>query len=335
MSVVETNIINYKYIFRRLKRRRGSVISKRIELGKTGIHIHPIGLGANKITEEDKKTNTQYGGKILSTAIENGLNFIDTAFIYGNGESEEIVGKTLKESKSREDVVIATKGAHKVTNDGILVDNTPEFLKNEVDKSLKRLRTNVIDLYYIHFPDEKTPKYEAVGALERLKEAGKIRSIGVSNFSVEQLKEANQDGYVDVVQGNYNLLDRSVEREFFQYLLENDISFVPYYPLASGLLTGKYSKDSVISEKNKARPQFQGDMYMENVKKVKKLRGIADKHGVEIHHIVLAYYLTKKPIDAIIPGARNTEQVLSNLKTASVQLVPEDLQLIEELFPLE
>ena len=104
-----------------------------------------------------------------------------------------------------------------------------------MDKSLKRLQTDVIDLFYIHFPDEETPKYEAVGALQRLKEAGKIRAIGVSNFSIEQLKEANQDGYIDVVQGEYNLINRTAEKELFPYYLDKDISFIPYYPLASGL----------------------------------------------------------------------------------------------------
>src|SRR5690606_10232489 len=119
----------------------------------------------------------------------------------------------------------------------------PHFLKEEVEKSLKRLQTDYIDLYYIHRPDKTTPKYEAVGALKQLKEEGKIRAIGVSNFSLEQLKEANQDGYVDVVQDEYNLLSRDAEKELLPYTIENGISFIPYFPLASGLLTGKYDKD--------------------------------------------------------------------------------------------
>ncbi|OZU87179.1 oxidoreductase [Virgibacillus indicus] len=310
-------------------------MNEKVELGKTGLYIHSIGLGANKIAEENKETNTEYGGKVLSAAIENGLNFIDTAYYYGEGDSEEIIGKTLKENKSRDGIVIATKGAHKFTNDGVVLDNSPAFLTNAVDESLKRLQTDVIDLFYIHFPDKNTPKYEAVGALQRLKEAGKIRSIGVSNFSKDQLKEANQNGYLDVVQANYNLIDRSAEKTIFPFMLENDISFVPYYPLASGLLTGKYTKDTVISEKNKVRPQFQDDVYKKHVEKVGKLRGIAEKHDVNIHHIVLAFYLTRAPIDAVIPGARNTGQVLSNLETAAVQLTPEDIQIIENIFPLD
>src|SRR5699024_8479639 len=111
-------------------------------------------------------------------------------------------------------------------------DNSPTFLKETVEGSLKRLQTDYIDLFYIHYPDEDTPKYEAIGALQEMKEKGMIRAIGVSNFSLEQLKEANRDGYVNVVQGNYNLINREAEKEYFSYTVENNISFVPYYPLA-------------------------------------------------------------------------------------------------------
>ncbi|MFD1039245.1 aldo/keto reductase [Virgibacillus byunsanensis] len=307
---------------------------QKIELGKTGLHIHPIGLGANKIGEENKETNTEYGGKIIESAMENGLNFIDTAFLYGRGLSEEIIGKTLKENKWRNSAVIATKGSHKYVGDDVIVDNSPDFLNETVDQSLKRLQTDVIDLFYIHFPDEGTPKYESIGALQRLKEAGKIRAIGVSNFSMNQLKEANQDGYLEVVQGNYNLLDRSAEKELFPYLIENDISFVPYFPLASGLLAGKYNKDTILSERQKKKPQFQGDEYLKHLANVEKIRGIANKHHVEVAHVVLAYYLTKNPIDSVIPGARNSKQLIHNLKAADVEISSEDMETIDQVYPL-
>ncbi|MFB4168845.1 aldo/keto reductase [Virgibacillus sp. JSM 102003] len=309
-------------------------MGNKVELGKTGLFIHPVGLGANKIGEENKESNTEYGGKIVSSAIVNGLNFIDTAFMYGKGLSEEIIGKTLKENNARNKVVLATKGAHKYTGDKIITDNSPEFLKQTVEDSLMRLQTDVIDLFYIHFPDDKTPKSEAIGALSRLKEAGKIRSIGVSNFSIDQLKDANQDGYLDVVQGNYNLLDRSAESQLFPYFSENEISFVPYFPLASGLLAGKYTKDTVLSESQKKRPQFQGVAYTRHLEKVEKIREIATKHNVDVLHVVLAFYLSRDQIDAVIPGARNYKQVVNNLKAADVKLSSDDIQLIDELYPL-
>lgn len=313
------------------KKRWDSMVEK-VELGKTGLFVHPIGLGANKIGEEDNETGTEYGGKIITTAIESGLNFIDTAYIYGRGLSEEIIGKTLKENNSRNDVILATKGAHRFKGDTMTVDNSPAFLMQTVDESLKRLQTDVIDLFYIHFPDDETPKYEAVGALQQLKEAGKIRAIGVSNFSPEQLNEANQDGYLDVVQGEYNLINRTAEKELFPYFSNNNITFIPYFPLASGLLAGKYKLDTIFSEKQKARPQFRDEVYFKHLEKVDKIRQIADKHEVDVAHIVLAFYLTRRPIDSVIPGARNTKQVVDNLKAADVELTTEDIQFIDEVF---
>lgn len=307
---------------------------KKVELGNTNLFIHPIGLGANKIGEEDQSTNTEYGGKIITEAINQGLNFIDTAHMYGNGLSETIIGQTLRNNKLRNDIVLATKGANKMVKDKMVFDNTPTFLTYAVDESLRRLQTDFIDLYYIHFPDEDTPKYEAVGALQRLKEAGKIRAIGVSNFSLEQLKEANQDGYIDVVQDEFNLINRKAETELFPYFLERSISFIPYYPFASGLLAGKYTKDTILPEKQKARPQFQDDVYYQYLEKVEKMIAIAHKYKVDIAHIVLAFYLTRQPVDTVIPGARNTNQVIDNLKAAKVKLSHEDIQFIEEFFPL-
>src|SRR5699024_3385221 len=128
----------------------------------------------------------------LYTALDQEIDFWDTAYIYGPKRSEEIIGEVLKESNNRNEVILATKAAHKFENGDMKMDNSPAFLKKAVDDALRRLQTDVIDLFYIHFPDERTPKYEAVGALKELKDAGKIRAIGVSNFSKEQLIEANQ-----------------------------------------------------------------------------------------------------------------------------------------------
>ena len=146
------------------------------------------------------------GKDLVKTGIINGINFIDTAFIYGPGRSEELVGEVLKETGKRSEMILATKGANKFVGNDMVMDNSPAFLKQTVEESLKRLQTDYIDLFYIHFPDEDTPKAEAVGALKELKDEGKIRAIGVSNFSIDQLKEANKDGYVDVFQGEYNLI---------------------------------------------------------------------------------------------------------------------------------
>ena len=128
--------------------------------------------------------------------------------------------------------------------------------------------------------------------MKRLKDEGKIRAIGVSNFSIEQLREANKDGYVDVYQGEYNLLQRSAEQELLPYTKENNISFIPYFPLASGLLAGKYNKDMVFNDLRAPMPHFHGQAFQQNLKKVDQIRQIADAKQTEVAHIVLAWYLT-------------------------------------------
>src|SRR5690625_7083782 len=149
---------------------------------------------------------------LFTTFNKDGKNFIDTAFYYSYGRSEDLIGEILKETGKWHDIVLATKASHEFIGDDIVLNNTPEFLTKSVDEALMRLQTDYIDLFYIHNPDDYTPKDEAVGALKLLRDAGKIRAIGVSKFTPEQLEEANKDGYVDVYQGHYNLLERSAER---------------------------------------------------------------------------------------------------------------------------
>ncbi|WP_445505834.1 aldo/keto reductase [Niallia sp. 03091] len=309
-------------------------MTKLTKLGKSDLYVNPIGLGTNAVGGHNlyPNLNEEEGKNLVRTALNNGINFLDTAFIYGPKRSEELIGEVIKEIGKREDVVIATKGAHKFVNDQVVFDNSPSFLKQSVEDSLKRLQTDYIDLYYIHFPDEATPKDEAVGALKELKDEGKIRSIGVSNFSLEQLKEANKDGYVDVIQGEYHLLQRDAEKEMLPYTAQNQISFIPYFPLASGLLAGKYSKEDTFNDLRSNMPHFQGENFIKNLEKVDQLHPIAEAKNAEIAHIVLAWYLTKDSIDAIIPGAKRSEQVLNNLQTLEVQLSPEDINKIDQIF---
>nr|WP_263314107.1 aldo/keto reductase [Mammaliicoccus sp. Marseille-Q6498] len=304
------------------------------KLGKTDIQVNPIGLGTNAVGGHNLYPNLdeEQGKDVVRTAIENGVTLLDTAFIYGPGRSEELVGQVIKEY-NREDVVIATKGAHYFEGDETKLSNDPEFLKEQVENSLERLQTDYIDLFYIHFPDEETPKDKAVAALQELKEAGKIKAIGVSNFSLDQLKEANKDGYVDVIQSEYNLLNRENEN-IFEYTAENNITFIPYFPLVSGLLAGKYDENTTFNDLRASNPEFQGDKFKENLKKVDQLREIAQEHNVDVAHVVLAFYLTKPSLDVIIPGAKRKEQVIDNLRTLDVKLTEDNINKIESLFPV-
>ncbi|XOK62206.1 aldo/keto reductase [Paenibacillus elgii] len=309
-------------------------MTKQTRIGKTDLVINPIGLGASTVGGHNifPNINEEVGKDLVRAAINHGVNFLDTAFFYGTGRSEELIGEVIKEAGKRHDLILATKGGLTLVGNNVAMDNSPAFLKQTVEDSLKRLQTDYIDLFYIHVPDQDTPKDEAVGVLKQLKDEGKIRAIGVSNFSLEQLKEANTDGYVDVLQGNYNLLQREAEQEFFPYTTENNISFIPYFPLASGLLAGKYNKDMTFNDLRKDMPHFQADQFKKNLEKVEHLRKIANEKNAEVAHVVLAWYLTHDSIDVVIPGAKRAEQVLDNLKTLDVHLTEEEINEIDRIF---
>ena len=309
-------------------------MNKSVKLGKSNLTVNPIGLGTNAVGGHNLYPNLdeQAGRDLVRVALMNGINFLDTAYIYGPERSEELVGEVWSETVEREEVILATKGAHQLIDGKAVMNNSPEFLKQAVEDSLKRLRTDYIDLYYIHFPDENTPKDEAVAALAELKAEGKIRAIGVSNFSLEQLKEANKDGHVDVYQGEYNLFKRDAEKEILPYIREHGISFVPYFPLAAGLLAGKYDAETKFDDLRKNDPLFQEDVFKDNLAKVELLRPIAEAKDAEVAHIVLAWYLAQDGIDAIIPGAKRADQVTDTIRTLDVELTEDEIRQIDQIF---
>ncbi len=312
------------------------ILTKKVQIGKSDVKVNPIAFGANAVGGHNlyNDLDEEQGMETVRTAIRNGITLIDTAFIYGPKRSEELIGETIKEF-TREEYAIATKGAHYFDDEeNVKMSNDPAFLKEQVEQSLKRLQLDYIDVYYIHFPDDNTPKNEAVAALKELKDEGKIKAIGVSNFNLDQLKEANKDGYVDVVQMEYNLLNRENEH-IFDYTSKNNITFIPYFPLVSGLLAGKYNENTTFDDLRAKNPEFQGERYKENLAKVDKLRGIADNHRVDVAHIVLAFYLTRPSLDVVIPGAKRPNQVVDNLTTLDVKLTEDEINKIEELFPVK
>ncbi|MBA9026646.1 aldo/keto reductase [Peribacillus huizhouensis] len=307
---------------------------QQVRIGKTDLYVNPIGLGTNAVGGHNiyPNLNDETGKDVVRAAFESGINFLDTAYIYGPKRSEELIGEVIKERGNRSDIVIATKGAHKFVDGKVVFDNSPAFLRDSVESSLERLQTDYIDLFYIHFPDEATPKDEAVGALKELRDQGKIRAIGVSNFSSEQLIEANKDGYVDVYQGWYNLFKREAERDLLPFAEKNNISFIPYFPLASGLLGGKYNSNSTFNDGRAQNPLFQGDTFISNLEKVEQVREIANNKGVEVADIVLAWYLQQPAIDVLIPGAKKPEQVSRNLNTLKVVLTKDEIEKIGQIF---
>lgn len=306
-----------------------------IKIGHSDVVSGPLGLGTNKIGGHNlfPGLDDQTGVQTVKAALDNGISMLDTAFMYGLGNSEYLIGQAIA-GYDRHQIVIATKAAQDPDQE-LRPNNRPAFLTQQVDNALQRLGTDYIDIFYIHFPDQDTPKYEAVGALEKLKEAGKIRAIGVSNFSLDQLKEANQDGYVDIVEDAYNLIDRQAAQTLMPYLQQQKISFVPYFPLASGLLTGKYQANQTFEPGSwqAKRANFQGERFAAiTTALAETVKPIAAAHQATPAQVVLAWYIQDPAIAVVIPGARTPEQAAQNAAALNVTLSVDEVKQISAAF---
>ena len=307
-----------------------------VKIGHSDVLATPLGLGTNAVGGYNLFPNLKDddGRALVRAALDNGINLLDTAYVYGLGHSEELVGEVMKEY-DRDKIILATKGAQDFSSGEQVIDNRPEFLTDQVNKSLKRLGTDYIDIFYIHFPDHDTPKAEAVGALQKLKEAGKIRAIGISNFSLDQIKEANADGYVDVVEDEFCLLHQDHLTEgMLDYLHDHQISFVPYFPLASGLLTGKYDHkiDFPADDIRSQIADFTEPRFSKVLKAVDVVRPIAKTHQSTVAQVVLAWYMQNPLISVVIPGAKRAEQVKANAHALDITLTDAEYRTIEQAF---
>ncbi|WP_291754011.1 aldo/keto reductase [Lysinibacillus sp. UBA5990] len=302
---------------------------------KTTIKISEIGLGTNAVGGHNlfENLNEQDGKELVSAALDLGITFIDTADIYGKGRSEELVGEVLKKY-SRGDFALATKGGRHWLEDGsVKTDNHPQYLRGAFENSLKRLQMDYVDLYYLHFPDNETPLAESIGELSRLKEEGKIRAIGISNVTLEQLIEANVHNDITVLQSPYNMLNRSGEQDLLPYCIKNEISFIPYGPLAYGLLGGKYTKDFKLGtgDWRISNPLFQGELFEQTLVKIEALKGLAEEKQTTLPNLALAWLLAQDGVDAVIPGGKHKKQVANNVKATDILLTNEDLMNIERI----
>lgn len=306
---------------------------QKIHLKKTNLEISRIGLGTNAVGGHNLygHLDENAGRLLIREALQMGITFFDTADAYGHGRSEEILGEEIL--GHRKEVILATKGAIQFGKDGSRkINNRPEYLKSALEASLKRLKTEYVDLYYIHYVDPEVPLAESVGALEKMKEEGKIRGIGLSNATAAQLKVANVGGAINAYQGAYNLLQREVEADLLPYCIEAGISFIPYGPLAFGILGGKYDEDFKLAPedwRNKVL-LFQEEHFSKNLARVAKLGKIADEKGTTLSNLALAWLLHQPGVDAVIPGGKQPDQVSENVKASGLMLSAEDLAAMNE-----
>ncbi|HWE95726.1 MAG TPA: aldo/keto reductase [Tepidisphaeraceae bacterium] len=319
------------------------------QLGNSSVRVTPIIFGAWAIggwmwggNEEQESLDA------IRASIASGVNTIDTAAIYGMGHSEELVGKAIK--GMRDKVVLATKcGMRWDSDEGsepwkqkdnngrdvtIYKNARPDSIAYECEQSLKRLGTDVIDLYQIHWPDVSTPVEDSMRAMLKLQEQGKIRAIGVSNYDVEWLRKAKAVAPVASLQPPYSLIQRKIESEILPFCRQNNIGVIVYSPLERGLLTGKVGPDRQFAPgDHRASHKY---FTVENRKRVlaalEKIRPIAEKHKASFAQVVINWTVHEPGITAALVGARNAEQAEHNAKALSFTLTPEELSQIRAAF---
>ncbi len=311
------------------------------KLGTTDIKVSSICLGTWAIgglgwggTEEIPAIDA------IHAALDNGINFIDTAPVYGIGQSEEIVGKAVRHRRDK--VVLATKaghiwhmkkGRHVFDWEGknVYIYLGAESIIYEVEQSLKRLQTDYIDLYQVHWPDPSTPIEETMNALVKLREQGKIRSIGLSNVSDSQLDKYRSCGAVSTDQEHFSMLQRKMGQTRLDYCCDNEITFLAYSPLAQGLLTGKIN---INSQFNKGDFRSSDELFQKGhiemvTEFLERIKPLVDKHNAAFSQIALAWCVAQNERVIPIAGARSVAHAEQNANAGEIVLDGEDLQLID------
>ena len=303
-------------------------------LGKAGVKVSAIGIGCNQF---GGKVNQEGTKAIVNRALELGINFFDTADVYSRGVSEEFLGAALEGQRER--VVIATKGRYKM-GDGPNDQGASRYhIMNAVEASLRRLKTDHIDLYQIHEWDEAVSIHEMMRALDDLVRAGKVRYIGASNFDAWQLCRSNDvaemlgwEQFV-TVQPHYHMLEREIERELVPYCARAHIGILPYFPLAGGFLTGKYKRGepAPAGSRGEKSPYVQKYLTDANFDKLDKLQTFADSRGHTLHDLAFAWLLGNQQVASVIAGATSPEQVTANAATAEWKLSVEEMDELKAL----
>ncbi len=299
-------------------------------LGKSGLNVSALGLGCMGMSQSygippDKQAMIS----LIRTAVERGITFFDTAEIYGPHTNEELVGEAL--APLRGQVVIATKFGIKYENGQQMQDSRPERIKQSIDGSLKRLRTDAVDLYYQHRVDPTVPIEDVAGTVKGLIAQGKVKHFGMSEAGVKTIRRAHAVQPVTAVQSEYSLWWRRPDEELIPTLEELGIGFVPFSPLGKGFLTGTIDEKTtfVSTDFRNTIPRFTSEARKANQAIVDVLRRIAEKKRATPAQIALAWLLAQKPWIVPIPGTTKLERLEENIGAGAIKLTPDDLREIE------
>jgi aryl-alcohol dehydrogenase-like predicted oxidoreductase len=304
------------------------------KLGKSNLEVSAIGLGCMGLSSGyGPATERQQAVSLIRAAVDRGVTFFDTAEVYGPFTNKELVGEAL--APVREKVIIATKFGFDLdpktgTRRGGL-NSRPEHIKTVADASLKRLRTNVIDLFYQHRVDPDVPTEDVAGAVKDLIQQGKVRYFGLSEAGAQTIRRANAVQPITAVQSEYSLWYRGPENEILPTLEELGIGFVPFSPLGAGFLTGKMDANTRFdrSDFRSTEPRFAPDALKANVALVALIRSVAERIGATPAQIALAWLLAQKPWIVPIPGTTKIHRLEENLGAVDVMLTPDDLREID------
>jgi len=303
-------------------------------LGNSGLEVSVLGLGTNAF---GKRADAQTSARIIHHAMDHGVNFIDTANIYANTESETIIGQALSGRRHR--AVLATK-AGLVRGTGPNGRGSSRYhLMQELEQSLKRLHTDYIDLYQIHTFDPNTPLEETLRTLDDLVRSGKVRYIGASNYAAWEFMKAlgisDARGYVRHVsmQVSYSLADRTPEREMIPLCLDQGVGLIPYFPLAGGILSGKYGSagEAPAGSRAETDPNFRKFLNERTLTLGRHVTELAEERGVTPGALSLAWLMEQPAVSTVIVGATRAEQVEANLRSLDVELGDGMLQTLNEI----
>jgi aryl-alcohol dehydrogenase-like predicted oxidoreductase len=307
--------------------------------GKTGMEITPIGFGSWAIGGSGWASawgpqDDEEAVGAIRRAVELGINWIDTAAVYGLGHSEELVARALKHLPESDHPYVFTK-CSLVWDEGGEVHNVLKkaSIKRECEESLRRLQTDVIDLYQVHWPRPNEDIEEGWSALSELKDEGKVRHIGVSNFDVSQMERAQRIAPVETLQPPYNMLDRGVEEEILPYCAERDIGVIVYSPMRSGLLTGKMTRERLQNlpsdDWRRNNSDFQEPRVSRNLELVELLEALGKEHGRSPGEVAIAWTLRHPAVTAAIVGGRRPDQVDGIIGAVGFRLGEDELDRIE------